>query len=216
MPINSWFDLSGILLSESICEISHYHDEELFTWCTFFEFLWRLLAKKWLSTIQKLLSCLALTTLRHVTDNVEETGYHFSSTCFFLEQLLVDLAHLRRSTKSIAVLLPTHVQRSMTRHLCRCYTQHLMNLGRIFSKFLCTSQHEPSFERLTDYAGSNTNIFLLPNVQVISCIDASHTNVHRSLNLTVYHMRILFYQFMHSIDIFWNNNRFWRSSLNAS
>lgn len=40
-------------------------------------------------------------------------------------------------------------------------------------------------------------------------IDACHANAQICLNLTVCHMTILLYQFTHSIDIFWHNNRIW-------
>lgn len=61
-------------------------------------------------------------------------------------------------------------------HLCRCYAQLLTHLERIFSTFPCTNQYEPSFKRLSDYAGSKANKFFHGQMLMQYLIDARNNN----------------------------------------
>ena len=63
-----------------------------------------------------------------------------------------------KTTRWTLVLYRAHTHRSTIRHLWRCYKRLLKHRQGIFPTYLCTNQHEPFFERLSNCAGSNEDI----------------------------------------------------------
>ena len=68
----------------------------------------------------------------------------FASKCFFHEQRSLDLARLRRSTRTV-VLFRSHMHKFMIRHLWRSYKRLLKHRVSIFSTFLYINRHESIF-----------------------------------------------------------------------
>ena len=133
-----------------------------YVFCGWFSwFLGRQLANKWLCNTQNWLFCIVLVVrLRHVQFS-RKNRRSFAWKCSVREQLLLDLAHLETPIQSTANYFRGHKRKSTIHHLLQCHRRVSKHRDRIFGTFLSTNRHEPCFERLTNYVGSNANKFSL-------------------------------------------------------
>lgn len=97
------------------------------------------------------------------------------------EQLLLDSAYLETPMQSTAVYVRTHMRKSIIHHIIRPIETSL-------------------FKRLTNFLVSKVNTFFYSQMCMQYLRYAGPTNAFNSLYLAIGHMRILQFQFAHSIN----------------